>query len=220
VVPRNKDLKRLARARMAETGERYTQALTHVLSQPDLEPLPAAWFMTGSHAPDYEAGLLPKAVTYDGSRVVRLRLRAAESEPLGFGALMQCIAATRYLGRRVRFSAMARAQEVSGWAGLWMRIDGPGGQLVLDNMQDRPLRQATGWTEADIVLDVPEQAAVLNFGALLSGAGALDLARLRFEEVAAEVAVTAAPHLAGPLPEEPQGFDFVRHQLPELAWRQ
>jgi hypothetical protein len=212
IMPRNKDLKRLVRARMAETGERYIQALTYVLSQPVLEPLSTAWFMTGSHAPDYEAGLLPESITYDGGRVVRLRLRVADSEPLGFGALMQCIVATRYLGRRVRFSAMARAQEVTGWAGLWLRIDGPGGQLVLDNMQDRPLRQVTGWTKADIVLDVPEQAAVLNFGALLSGAGALDLTGLRFEEVAADVAVTAAPHMAGPLPDEPQALDFVRHQ--------
>ena len=36
-MPQNKDLKRLVRARMAETGERYTQALTHVLSQPRFE---------------------------------------------------------------------------------------------------------------------------------------------------------------------------------------
>jgi len=212
IMPRNKDLKRLARARMAETGERYTQALTHVLSEPELEPLSAAWVMTGSHAPDYEAGLLPKSITYNGGRVVRLRLRVADSEPLGFGALMQCIAATRYLGRRVRFSAMARAQEVTGWAGLWLRIDGPGGQLVLDNMQDRPLRQVTGWATADIVLDVPEQAAVLNFGALLSGAGALDLSGVRFEEVPADVPVTAAPPIVG-LPDEPQGLDFVRHPV-------
>jgi hypothetical protein len=113
----------------------------------------------------------------------------------------------------VRFSAVARAQEVTGWAGLWLRIDGSGGQLVLDNMQDRPLRQVTGWTKADIVLDVPEQAAVLNFGALLSGAGALDLTGLRFEEVAADVPVTAAPHMVGPLPDEPQGLDFVRHPV-------
>src|SRR5215471_18283530 len=49
IMPRHKDLKRLARARMAATGERYTQALTHVLSQPVLEPLAAAWVMTGSH---------------------------------------------------------------------------------------------------------------------------------------------------------------------------
>lgn len=62
-MPQNKDLKRLVRARMAETGENYTQALTHLLGQVHLEPLPSPWRMTGSHAPDYEAGLLPGPTT-------------------------------------------------------------------------------------------------------------------------------------------------------------
>ena len=39
-----------------------------------LEPLAAAWVMTGSHAPDYEAGLLPKAITYDGGPMWRMLL--------------------------------------------------------------------------------------------------------------------------------------------------
>ena len=55
-MPQNKDLKRRVRARMAETGENYTQALTHLLGQVALEPLPPAWHITGSRASDYEAG--------------------------------------------------------------------------------------------------------------------------------------------------------------------
>ena len=47
-MPQNKDLKRLVRTRMAETGERYTEALTYVLSLTKLTPLPSAWFITGS----------------------------------------------------------------------------------------------------------------------------------------------------------------------------
>jgi len=107
-VPQNKDLKRRVRARMAETGENYTQALTHLLGQVALEPLPPAWHITGSPASDYEAGLLP-GITYGGDRVAQLRLRPAISEPAGFGALVQTIAAPRYLGRRVSFSAMVKA---------------------------------------------------------------------------------------------------------------
>ena len=42
-------------------------------------------------------------------------------------------------------------------------------------MQDRPLRQSTGWAEADIVLDVPGEAIELHFGALLAGGGAVEL---------------------------------------------
>jgi hypothetical protein len=201
-VPQNKDLKRLVRTRMAETGENYTQALTHLQGQVDLEPLPPAWRITGSRAPDYEAGLLP-GVTYGGDRVAQLRLRPAVSEPAGFGALVQSIAAARYLGRRVSFSAMVKVTGLTGWAGLWLRVDGPSGMLVLDNMEDRALRGTTDWTEARIVLDVAEQARVLLFGALLSGAGAVDLSRLRFEE-----ADEAVPTTVPPLPDEPQALDF------------
>ena len=53
-MPQNKDLKRLVRARMAETGEHYTQALAHLQGLAELEPLPAPWHITGSQAPDYE----------------------------------------------------------------------------------------------------------------------------------------------------------------------
>ena len=199
-MPQNKDLKRLVRARMAETGENYTQALTRLLGLADLEPLPAAWQITGSRAPDYEAGLLP-GITYEGNRVAQLRLRSALSECAGFGALVQTIAATRYLGRRICFSAMARTCEVTEWAGLWLRVDGPLGMLALDNMFDRPLRGTTEWTRASIVLDVAHEATHLLFGALLSGAGAVDITRPRFEEVGEAVPATAAP-----LPDEPQDF--------------
>ena len=205
-MPQNKDLKRLVRARMAATGENYTQALAHLQDQAVLQPLPAAWRMTGSRAPDYEAGLLPVA-SYDGDRIAQLRLRPAVFEPAGFGSVVQSIAAARYLGRRVCFSALIRTAGVTGWAGLWLRVDGPGGPLILDNMHDRALRGTTDWTRASIVVDVAEHAKALLFGALLSGAGALDLTRLRFEEVGAAVPVTA-PAAAAPLPDAPQALDF------------
>jgi hypothetical protein len=100
-----------------------------------------------------------------------------------------------------------RTREVTDWAGLWLRVDDPNGTLVLDNMQDRALRGTTDWTEAAIVLDVAEQARRLLFGALLSGAGAVDLARLRFEEAGEDTPVTTIVTIA-PLPDEPQSLDF------------
>jgi hypothetical protein len=202
-VPQNKDLKRLVRTRMAETGENYTQALTYLQGQAELEPLPGAWQVTGNRAQDYQAGLLPE-ITYDGDRIARLRLRPAVTEPTGFGALVQRITATRYAGRRVSYRAMVKVTEVTDWAGLWLRVDGPGGTLVIDNMQERALRGTADWTEARIVLDVAEQATVLLFGALLSGAGTVDLTRLRFEEVAETVPTTIPT-----LPDEPQSLDFA-----------
>src|SRR5580704_18747069 len=67
-VPQNKDLKRLVRARMTETGENYTQALTYLRGQVDLEPLPAAWQITGNRARDSEMGLV-RGISYAGNRV-------------------------------------------------------------------------------------------------------------------------------------------------------
>src|SRR6202030_365980 len=132
-----------------------------------LEPLPAAWHITGDRRPDYEAGLLP-CVCYDGDRVAQLRLRPGV-DPSGFGALVQTISASRYLGRSVRFSAMLKATGVTDWAGLWLRVDGSAGTLIRDNMEDRALHGTTDWTQASIVLDVAEQAKILLFGALVSG---------------------------------------------------
>jgi hypothetical protein len=41
---------------MADTGENYTQALTYLQGQVDLEPLSAAWQITGNRAREYEMG--------------------------------------------------------------------------------------------------------------------------------------------------------------------
>ncbi len=60
---------------------------------------------------------------------------------------------------------------------------------------------------ASIVLDVPEQATKLHFGALLSGAGVMNLTRPRFDEVGEAIPVTAT---VAPLPDEPQALDFSK----------
>ena len=137
--------------------------------------------------------------------MIRPRFRAA-GPPAGFGTVMQGIDAARYRGRRVRFSAMLRGQEVPVWAGTWLRARAENGTKALDNMDDRPLRGTTGWTEAANVLDVGQDAASVHFGVLLSGEGAVDLASLRFEVVAGDVPVTGTAR--PPLAAEPQGLDF------------
>jgi hypothetical protein len=203
-VPQNKDLKRLVRARMTETGERYTEALGAILGQAGLEPLPAPWFMAGRRPDDYEVGLLPASLSHDGHRVVQLRSRVSASGGRGdFGTLMQSFTAANYLGRRVRFSATVRTLEVTGWSGLWMRVDGRGAR-AFDNMQDRRLRGTTGWTRADVVLDVHTRAESIHFGVLLDGTGAAELCQARFEQVDDSVPVTG-----GLLPDGPRALDFT-----------
>jgi hypothetical protein len=204
VVPQDKDFKRLVRARMSQTGERYTQAREGILARPELAEIPAPWFMAGDRPAEYEFGLLPDTISYSGSRVVRLRLREDVEAPGGFGTLMQSVRATRYLGQRVRFGAMIRTEEVTGWFGLWLRVDGPVGSIAFDNMQDRALRGTTYWTQAGIVLDVDEDARSIHFGMLLVGGGAADLCRASFEVVTGAVPVTTVDKL----PDEPRALDF------------
>ena len=38
---------------------------------------------------------------------------------------MQTFKADAFRGERVRMSGYVRSKEVSDWAGLWMRVDGP-----------------------------------------------------------------------------------------------
>ena len=142
---------------------------------------------------------------YDGKRVIQLRFAAAGA-PGGFGTVMQSIDAARYRGRRVRFSAVIRGQEITDWAGVWLRVDTPDGRRTLDNMEDRALRGSAGWTAAANVLDVAADAESVHFGVLLAGAGAVDLAAPRFEVVGGDVPVTGARRR--PLAAEPAGLDF------------
>jgi hypothetical protein len=52
---------------MAETSENYTQALTALLGEARLDPLPDGWHMAGSRPAGYDTGL-PPASGYDGKR--------------------------------------------------------------------------------------------------------------------------------------------------------
>jgi hypothetical protein len=68
-----------------------------------------------------------------------------------------------------------KSKNVTGWAGLWLRIDPDdpyhGHNLGFDNMGGRPIKGSSDWTQYQVVMDVPEGAADLVYGALLSGDG-------------------------------------------------
>lgn len=155
------------------------------------------WYLAGNHPEQYEHGIVP-GETFNGKRVARLH--CTSSEPDGFGTVMQMIAATEYRGRRVRFSGVLRPQQVDGWAGLWMRVDGPikGVPLAFDNMQGRPLKDTTDWERHAVVLDVADQAEAIGFGVLLAGKGTVQVADFGFEVVSTDIPTTGpqtyAPH--------------------------
>ncbi|MDQ5966651.1 MAG: hypothetical protein QG625_2806 [Cyanobacteriota bacterium erpe_2018_sw_39hr_WHONDRS-SW48-000098_B_bin.30] len=98
---------------------------------------------------------------------------------------MQMFEAGEMKDKRYRLTGWTKAAGVSGWAGMWMRVDGPakGKSLAFDNMRDRPIQGTEDWTKHEIVLDVPESATHVAFGVLLNGDGQIWMDDFEFEEV-------------------------------------
>lgn len=146
------------------------------------------WFLAGSDRKNYV--LSTDTQTTRDSKPSQ-SLSCAIKEPDGFGTIMQGFAPTDYLGRRVRMSAWVKTANVTGWAGLWMRVDGASkGSISFDNMGQRPIKGTTEWTHYEVVLDVAPSAKNLAFGLLLAGPGQAWLNDLQFETVDSSVAVT------------------------------
>jgi len=148
------------------------------------EPPPRGWMLNGN---GYQAGL-DRQTKHGGVASAFLRSGGEGGE---FGTLMQMVDATAYRGTRLRLAGYSRAAEVTGWAGFWLRVDGPAGVLAFDNMQSRPIRGTSPWKRDEIVLDVPPEAKALAFGVLLAGRGQVWVDDLRLETVGQDVAVTA-----------------------------
>lgn len=168
--------------------------------------LPVGWYVTESAPQHYEAGVDLNSHC-DGTRSAFLRSRTKNSE--GYGTFMQAFGAQDFRGKRLRFSATVRIQDVEGWAGLWMRVEGPDPKqpLAFDNMQSRALVGTAGCKRYDVVLDVPREATSIMAGLIMSGTGQAWLDGVRFEVVDASVAVTDLLASKPVLTAGPQGLD-------------
>jgi hypothetical protein len=149
--------------------------------------LPVDWFKTGSEPESYEMGI-DKGAGQDGKNSATIK--SIQKKINGFGALMQNCAPDKYLGKKIRMTALVKSKEIADWAGLWLRVDKQGSQtpLSFDNMQDRAIKGTTDWKRYEIVLNVPANASLLAFGALVHGTG-----QLWFDDMTFEVAGDSVP---------------------------
>jgi C-terminal processing protease CtpA/Prc len=76
-----------------------------------------------------------------------------------------------FTGRKVELRGYLRTENVSGYAGLWMREDGESPSLEFANMADSNLKGTTDWAEYSISLPVNPDAKTLYFGVVLAGTG-------------------------------------------------
>jgi beta-lactamase regulating signal transducer with metallopeptidase domain len=149
---------------------------------------PQGWSLMGSTPADYETGVDPQA-SYKGFPSAYLKSKPSVGD--GFGTLNQAFRPGQYAGRRVRLSAFVKAEGVSDWAGLWMRVDSGSNRGVrFDNMQDRPIKGTTEWKRYEVVLDVPQDATTIAIGVLLNKSGTVWVNSVKFEPVGDDVSTT------------------------------
>ncbi|MGV3587354.1 MAG: hypothetical protein ACO1OF_10150 [Adhaeribacter sp.] len=151
--------------------------------------LPEGWGQAGSKPNSYEMGIA-KGAGHDGKNAATIK--SIEKDIDGFGTLMQSSSPEEYLGKRVKMSGYVKSENVTKRAGLWLRVDQAGSNQALsfDNMHNRSIKGTTGWKKYEVVLDVPENASNLAYGALLNGTGQIWFDNLTFEIVDKSVKTT------------------------------
>src|SRR6202158_5931522 len=105
-------------------------------------------------APSLRLALRPGAIYRDGAVAVASAHLAVEEAR----------------GKRVRLAGWIKTAGIDrGWAGLWVRVEGTHGVLAFDNMGERGVPGAIGWSRVEVAIDVPAEAAAIVLGVLLPG---------------------------------------------------
>jgi hypothetical protein len=133
------------------------------------EPI-AAWSLGGSATSEYQTGFDSSTSCNGGPS---LHLASSTAMASDFGEMGNAkTPGSSWLGQRLRLSGWVSSSAVTGWAGLWMRVDGAAqATLAFDNMQCRAISGTTRWAEYEVVLDVPASAELVAYGILLSDQG-------------------------------------------------
>lgn len=99
-----------------------------------------------------------------------VRIQRDNSSPGKFSTLTNCLQMD-FNGRSIEMRGFLRTENVSGFAGLWVREDGATGPVAFDNMQKRQLKGTTPWADYSITLPLKPEGRQLFFGVLLVGTG-------------------------------------------------
>jgi AraC-like DNA-binding protein len=160
------------------------------------------WLVTGTFPKAYNA-FLDRNVFYKGTKSIHLTSVNKDLGTSDYCTVLQQFKAKNYIGKRIRFSAFIKSENVEGWGGLWMRINNTTASIIkIDNMQNRPIRGTNDWNYYAVVLDVPDTSAIINIGILLYGTGTLWINNTNFEIVDNSIRTTDVD-LSCDLPDAP-----------------
>jgi erythromycin esterase len=174
-------------------------------SRGDDPSMPDGWFVGGQ---GYEIKL-DEADRRSG----KVSLRMTRTQEGGFGVATSMVPVKLARGKTIRFSGAIKTDDVqTGYAGLWLRVDGPNGKVLgFDNMSvrtekgqnvedDRGVKGTTPWKRYTIEVPVDPAATNINFGCLHTGDGtawfdalALDLDGKPYDALREEAEAALAP---------------------------
>ena len=107
-------------------------------------------------------------------------LSKVQATPSDFGSLMQRCRGRFLAGKTVRLEGELRLENVTDWAGLWLRADAdPRPGRFFYNMADRQIRGTRPWSRYSFDALIPGDTDWLNYGIVLSGPGLVSADNLR-----------------------------------------
>lgn len=174
-----------------------------------MESIIKGWSFTGTDLDKYTI-IKDYEVSNQTQHSIRVSSKLSDIDPsIDFSNFMQSFKAEHYIGKRMRFSAFVSSEAVSGWSGLWMRVDDSSYNLIgFDNMSDRPIKGTTSWNTYACVLDIPKESKNINFGLILAGSGTVWIDSCIFEEVPNTVPTTDIRKPDATLPSKPINLEL------------
>lgn len=76
-----------------------------------------------------------------------------------------------WVGKTISLSGFIRTKDVSGYAGLWMKLTGENGLMGLDLMRGHGLSGTNEWKKLEITMPLPEGVETIVVGLILKGNG-------------------------------------------------
>lgn len=143
------------------------------------QTLPPEWRKINNDPNGNYQATLSASAAFEGHYGASLRRVTPAKGQSEFGGFIQVARAAPWRGQRVLMRAWIKTMQADAGA-LWLRIDAADDFLAMDNMGNRTIKGTTGWSQYEIVMDVPERAEYLVYGALLIGGGLVDVDNIEF----------------------------------------
>jgi len=125
------------------------------------EKLPKDWFKWGTYL------VLKDTIAYSGRFSGKI---VSKGKKESFGCITYSIPAA-YEGKSITLKGFMKTENVKGYAGLLLRIDGRDETLEFDNMNKQKIEGTNDWKEYSITLKYPDEAKAIYVAGIVSGEG-------------------------------------------------